>query len=198
MVRDNRIELWGASKRDAEKGLKTLSSLDKFKHHIVNEKVIMNLATIVVNVGILVTVIAVVIVIYVTAKYRKGELNEEPGHLQFAEFKNIPGEDYVDLNVVKMGKTKTLKSYSSRGYISWEAYFNPKTREDMAKREPATIAVITLLGVGIIITAIMKLMDITIGYYFGLAFLFLASLLVLVKFIEYKIIKRPNNKRGVQ
>jgi len=94
------------------------------------------------------------------------------------------------LTRVKVGKTKTLKSFSSSGFISWEAYFHPKTQEDMQKRLPATIAVITLFAVGIMMTVIMKFMAIQIGYYFGLAYLGLASLLVLVKFIEFNVIKR--------
>ena len=136
------------------------------------------------------TVLAVIIVVYVSFKYRKGELTMEPGELQFSNLKNIPGEDYVDLNIIKTGKTKTLRSYNSSGFISWEAFFNPKTEEDLQKRMPATIAVITIFAVGIIITAAMKLLEISIGYYFGLAFLFLASALVLVKFVEFKILKK--------
>jgi len=159
---------------------------------IILHRVFMSLTSIIINTGLLMTLIAVVMVIYITLKYRTGELTEEPGELQFANLKNIPGEDYVDLNIIKTGKTKTLGSYTSSGSISWEAYFNPKTREDMQKRTPATIAVITIFAVGIIITAIMKLMVIPIGYYFGLAYLFLASALVLVKFIQFKIIKDRN------
>ena len=150
----------------------------------------MSLTSTIIDAGLLMTLIAVVLVIYVTLKYRKGELTEEPGELQFTDLKNIPGEEYVDLNIVKTGKTKTVGSYSSSGFISWEAYFNPKTREDMQKRTPATIAVIVIFAVGIVITAIMKLMVIPIGYYFGLAYLFLASALVLIKFIQFKIIKK--------
>lgn len=47
------------------------------------------------------------IVVFVGFLYKKGEINETPGDLQFANLKNIPGEDYVDLNIVKVGKTKT-------------------------------------------------------------------------------------------
>ena len=143
-----------------------------------------------VNASLLVTGIAVLLVIYVTMKYRKGELKEDPGDLQFANLKNIPGVDYVDLNIVKVGKTKTLKSYSNSGFISWEAYFHPKTQEDMSKRVPATIAIITIFAVGIVMTVIMKFMAIQIGYYFGLVYLALASLLVLVKFVEFNILKK--------
>lgn len=150
----------------------------------------MSLTSMMVNASLLVTGVAVMLVIYVTMKYRKGELIEEPGELQFANLKNIPGEDYVDLNIVKVGKTKTLKSYSSSGFISWEAYFHPKTQDDMKKRVPATIAIITIFAVGIVMTVIMKFMSIQIGYYFGLVYLALASLLVLVKFFEFNILKR--------
>ena len=150
----------------------------------------MGLTSTIVNVSIFATLIAVVLVVYVTVKYRKGELTEKPGDLQFSRLSNMPGDDYVDLNVVKVGKTKTLKSYSSSGFISWEAYFHPKTQEDMSKRLPATIAVITIFAVGIVMTVIMKLMSIMIGYYFGIVYLLLASVLVLVKFIEFNVIKR--------
>jgi hypothetical protein len=138
----------------------------------------------------LTTLIAVIVVIYVTLKYRRGELTEKPGDLQYSRLDNMPGDSYIDLNAVKTGKTKTLKSINSSGYISWEAYFKPKTAEDMEKRLPATIAVTTIFALGILITAVMKLMEIQIGYYFGLAYLFLASALVLIKFIEYNIIKK--------
>ena len=143
-----------------------------------------------VNASLLVTGVAVLLVVYVTNKYRKGELTETPGDLQFTDLDNMPGDGYIDRNFIKVGKTKTLKSYSSSGFISWEAYFHPKTPEDMQKRMPATIAVITIFAVGIVMTVIMKFMAIQIGYYFGLAYLGLASLLVLVKFIEFNFIKR--------
>ena len=84
----------------------------------------MNLTSTIIGFGILMTVLAVIIVIYVSFKYRKGELTMEPGELQFSNLKNIPGEDYVDLNIIKTGKTKTLRSYNSSGFISWEAFFN--------------------------------------------------------------------------
>lgn len=157
---------------------------------IIQHRIAMSLTSTIIDFGLLMTLIAVILVIYVTIKYRKGKINEDPSELQFARLKNIPGEDYVDLNVVKVGKTKTLGAYSSSGFISWEAYFNPKTPEDMKKRTPATIAVIVIFAMGIVMTAIMKLMVIPIGYYFGLAYLFLASALVLVKFIQFKILKR--------
>ncbi len=150
----------------------------------------MSFTSLFVSLGLLMTVIAVVTVIYVTVKYRKGELTEKPGDLQYSKLSNMPSDGYEDLNIAKVGKTKTLKSYNKSGSISWEAYFHPKTKEDMEKRLPATIAVTTIFGIGIIITAIMKLMDFQIGYYFGLAYLVLASALVLVKFIEFNIIKR--------
>ena len=150
----------------------------------------MSLTSTIMNIGLFMTVAAVLIVIYVSIKYRKGELTEKPGDLQFSYLDNMPGDGYVDLNVVKAGKTETLESMGSSGYISWEAYFHPKTSEDMEKRLPATIAVITIFAVGIVITAVMKLMEIQAGYYFGLGYLFLASALVLIKFIEYNIIKK--------
>ncbi len=150
----------------------------------------MSFTSTIMNIGLLVTLAAVIVVIYVTIKYRNGELTEKPIDLQFSRLDNMPGEGYVDLNTVKAGKTKTLKSVGSSGYISWEAYFHPKTREDMEKRLPATIAIIIIFAVGIVITAVMKLLEIQVGYYFGLGYLFLASALVLIKYIEYNIIKK--------
>jgi hypothetical protein len=60
----------------------------------------------------------------------------------------------------------------------------------MEKRLPATMVVIIIFAVGFMITAILKVMDFQIGYYFGLVYLFLASASVLVKFIEFKILKK--------
>ena len=86
--------------------------------------------------------------------------------MQFSDQKNILGEDYVDLNVFKAGNTKTLASYHSSGYIRWEAFFNPKTREDMEKRKPATMALVIIYGVFTVMSVMMKLLDIPIGVYF--------------------------------
>ena len=153
----------------------------------------MSFTSTVVNAAVFTTILAVIMVIYVTIKYRKGELTEKPGDLQFSHLTNMPGEDYVDLNVVKVGKTKTLASFNKSGFISWEAYFQPKTKKDMEDRLPATIAIIAIFVVGILMAVIMKLLVIPIGYYFSLAYLTLASLLVLVKFIEFNVIKRKRN-----
>ncbi len=97
------------------------------------------------NIGLLVTVIGMGTVVYVLAKYRDMDLTEDPGELQFSNLKNIPGEDYVDLNVVKVGKTRTLGSFHSSGSIKWEAFFNPKTSEDMERRKPAAVALVACL-----------------------------------------------------
>ncbi|MBE0634079.1 hypothetical protein IH574_05865 [Candidatus Bathyarchaeota archaeon] len=150
----------------------------------------MSFTSTVVNAAIFTTIVVVIMVIYVTIKYRKGELTEKPGDLQFSRLSNLPGEDYVDLNVVKVGKNKTLASFNKSGFISWEAYFHPQTKKDVEDRLPATIAIIAIFAVGIMMTVIMKLMQFTTGYYFSLAYLTLASLLVLVKFIEFNVIKR--------
>jgi hypothetical protein len=138
-----------------------------------------------VNVGLLVAVIGMAVVVYVVVKFRDGEINEQPGDLQFSNMKNIPGQDYVDLNVVKVGKTKTLASFSSSGFISWEAFFNPKTQEDMEKRKPATMALVVVYTVFTVMGGMMKLLDIPIGVYFVGCMLVLLSLLVIVKFIQH-------------
>jgi hypothetical protein len=71
-------------------------------------------------------------------------------------------------------------SYRSSGFISWEAFFNPKTREDMEKRKPATMALV-VYGVFSVMGAMMKLLDIPVGVYFVGGMLVLLSLLVIVK-----------------
>lgn len=147
----------------------------------------MGIESTLVNIGMFVALMGMAVVVYVVVKFRDGELNETPGELQFSNLKNIPGEDYVDLNVVKAGKTKTLASYSSSGFISWEAFFNPKTREDIAKRKPATMALVVFYGVFMVMGGMMKLLDIPIGVYFVGGMLVLLSLLVIIKYVQHGI-----------
>ena len=142
------------------------------------------------NIGLLVTVLGAGTVVYVLAKYRDVNLTEDPGGLQFSNLKNIPGEDVVDLNVVKVGKTRTLGSYHSSGSIRWEAFFNPKTAEDMEKRKPAAIALVAAYGVFAVMAALMKLMDIPVGYYFTGVLLVLLSVLVVYKFVVHGVLKQ--------
>ena len=142
------------------------------------------------NIGLLVTVLGAGTVVYVLAKYRDVNLTEDPGGLQFSNLKNIPGEDIVDLNVVKVGKTRTLDSYHSSGSIRWEAFFNPKTAEDMEKRKPAAIALVAAYGVFAVMAALMKLMDIPVGYYFTGVLLVLLSVLVVYKFVVHGVLKQ--------
>ena len=149
----------------------------------------MGFESMLVNIGMMVALVGMAVVVYVVVKFRDGEINETPGDLQFSRQKNIPGQDYVDLNVVKVGKTKTLASYSSSGFISWEAFFNPKTQEDMQKRKPATMALIIIYGVFSVMGAIMRLMDIPIGVYFVGGMLALLSMLVIVKFVQFGLRK---------
>ena len=137
------------------------------------------------NIGILVTLLGLAVFVYVVTKFRDHEITEDPSDLQFSNLKNIPGEDYVDLNVVKVGKTKTLGSYHSSGYISWKAFFNPKTPEDLEKRKPASMALVTIYSVFIVMGAMMKLLDIPVGVYFVGGLLALLSLLVIMKYIQY-------------
>ena len=139
----------------------------------------------IVMVGSLVALLGLVVVVYVVVKYRDGNLTEEPRDLQFSNMKNIPGEDYVDLNVTKIGMTKTLASYSSSGYISWEAFFNPRTPEDLEKRKPATLALLVVYSVFIVMGAIMRLLDITTGIYLVGGMIVLLSLLIIVKFVQH-------------
>ena len=106
------------------------------------------------DIGLFVTVLGLGIVVYVIARYRDMELTEDPGGLQFSSLKNIPGEDFVDLNVVKVGKTRTLGSYHGSGSIKWEAFFNPSTSEDMERRKPAAVALVAAYGVFAVMAAV--------------------------------------------
>ena len=137
------------------------------------------------NIGLLIAFAGLGIVVYVIVKFRDLEINEDPSDLQFSNLKNIPGEDYVDLNVVKVGKTKTLASYHSSGFISWEAFFNPKTRDDINKRKPATMALAVVYAVFTVMGGIMRLMDIQIGVYFTGILLVLLSSLVIIKYVQF-------------
>lgn len=139
----------------------------------------------IVNIGLLIAFAGLGIVVYVIVKFRDLEITEDPGDLQFSNLKNIPGEDYVDLNVVKVGKTKTLASYHSSGFISWKAFFNPKTREDINKRKPATMALAVVYALFTAMGGIMKLLDIQVGVYFTGILLVLVSLLVIIKYVQF-------------
>ena len=142
------------------------------------------------DIGLFVTVMGAGIVVYVIARYRDMELTEDPGGLQFSNLKNIPGEDIVDLNVVKVGKTRTLGSYSASGSIKWEAFFNPSSSEDMERRKPAAVALVAAYGVFAVMAAVMKLMGVPAGYYFSVALLVLLSVLVVYKFVVHGVLRR--------
>ena len=142
------------------------------------------------NIDLLITVMGVGTVVYVLTKYKDMDLTEEPVGLQFSNLKNIPGEDIVDLNVVKVGKTRTLASFRGSGSIKWEAFFNPSTSEDMKRRKPAAVALVAAYGVFAVMAAVMKLMGIPVGYYFSGALLVLLRVLVVYKFIVHGVLRR--------
>ena len=142
------------------------------------------------DIGLFVTVIGLGTVVYVLTRYRDMDLTEDPGGLQFSSLKNIPGEDFVDLNVVKVGKTRTLGSFHGSGSIKWEAFFNPSTSEDMEKRKPAAVALVAAYGVFAVMAAVMKLMGVPAGYYFSVALLVLLSVLVVYKFVVHGVLRR--------
>lgn len=125
------------------------------------------------------------VMLFTLAKFRDGEINEEPGELQFSNMKYIPGEGYVDTNVVKMGKTKTLKRVSSSGFISWEAFYDPKTPEDFKNRRPGAMAILAMYGIFAIMAVAMKFLDLMIGIYLIGGLLILLSVLVLIKYVQF-------------
>ncbi len=125
-----------------------------------------------------------VIVVFVGLLYKKGEINESPGNLQFANLKNIPGEDYVDLNIVKVGKTKTIFSYSNVGSISWVDFYHPTTQKHIEDRSMAVKMILVMYGIFGAMGLVMWLVDLAVGIYFMLLMMGAVALLTVVKYIE--------------
>ena len=86
---------------------------------------------------------------------RTGRITESPNDLQFADRKYIPPEGYVDTNVVKVGKTKTLKSYVAEGSMSWADFFDPKEGQE-DKRATAAYMLIGFYVIAGLITVTMS------------------------------------------
>ncbi len=134
--------------------------------------------------------VSLVIILRVTLFYKKGELSETPSDLQFSNLKNIPGEDYVDLNVVKVGKTRTLFSYHDVGFIKWVDFFYPSSPEHLEKR---VIAVKILIGMYAIFGAIggvMWLVDLVVGIYFVSFMMAAVALVTVLKYVEIVVLGR--------
>jgi len=135
-------------------------------------------------------VFSALVVVFIGFLYKKGEINEIPGDLQFANLKNIPGEDYVDLNVVKVGKTKTLFSYSNVGSIRWVDFYHPTTQEHLEKRSMAVKMIIVMYGIFGAMSLVMWFVDLAVGLYFMLFMMVAVALVTVLKFIEIVVLGR--------
>jgi hypothetical protein len=144
--------------------------------------------SLIVSASIGLVVLSAGIVVFVGFLYKKGEINETPGDLQFANLKNIPGEDYVDLNIVKVGKTKTIFSYSNMGSISWVDFYHPTTQKHVEDRSMAVKMILGMYGIFGAMGAVMKLVDLAVGVYFMLFMMVAVALLTTVKFIEIVVL----------
>jgi hypothetical protein len=134
--------------------------------------------------------LSVFILVGVGFLYKKGEINETPGDLQFANLKNIPGEDYVDLNVVKVGKTKTLFSYSNVGSIRWVDFYYPTTLDHIEKRSMAVKMILVMYSIFGLMGLIMWVVDLAIGLYFMYFMMGAVALVTVLKFIEIVVLGR--------
>lgn len=114
---------------------------------------------------------------------RKGQISETPNELQFANRKYIPPEGYVDTNVVKTGKTKTLASFASEGSMSWADFFNPREGQE-EKRATATYMLIGFFVIAGLVTVAMSYLGVTWGYYFGLILMGYATLIVGYNYVK--------------
>ena len=115
---------------------------------------------------------------------RRGGLDEDPNELQFSKRRYIPPEGYVDTNVVKVGKTKTLASFFSKGSMRWDDFFNPKTEEHVEMRANVTYAVMGFYIISGLVTVVMVYLDVTWGYYFGLLVMAYATLIIGYNFMK--------------
>ncbi|HIH87979.1 TPA: hypothetical protein HA344_02070 [Candidatus Bathyarchaeota archaeon] len=142
------------------------------------------------NILIIVTsvvIIAAVGVAIVALNLRgKGELGEKPSELQFAKRKYIPDVGFVDTNVVKVGRTKTLAGFFSEGSMRWDDFFNPKTEEHMEMRATATYAVMGFYLISGLVTVVMVYIDLTWGYYFGLLVMAYATLIIGYNYVKVR------------
>ena len=135
-------------------------------------------------------VLSAVIVVFVGFLYKKGEINETPGHLQFANLRNIPGDDYVDLHVVKVGKTRTIFSYSNVGSIRWVDFYHPTTQKHIEDRSMAVKMILVMYAIFGAMGLVMWLVELAVGIYFMLFMMVAVAALTTVKFIEIVVLGR--------
>jgi hypothetical protein len=146
----------------------------------------MDTSMIVVVSSLLVVVAALGVVFIVMKKHRSGELTEEPNDLQFPNRNHFPGETRRDLNVVKQGKTKTLRSFTAQGSMNWDDFFDSKNQDQAEEKLTATYMIIGFYVVAGVVTAAMALMNFTLGYYFGLLCIGYATIIIAWNYIKAK------------
>jgi hypothetical protein len=145
----------------------------------------MNGSTLLMTAVILVFVAALAIALVAIIFLKKGKLNEKPGEFQFSKRKHIAGEGFVDTNIVKAGKTRTLLSFSSQGFIRWKDFFNPKNEEQIRLRNTAIYYILGFYIIAGLITMVMAYMDLTLGFYIGLLMIAYATLIIGINYKKY-------------
>ncbi len=143
----------------------------------------MDIASVTTAVAIVAVLAAAGIAIAVLNLQRKGRINEAPNELQFANRKYIPPEGYVDTNVVKTGRTKTLAGFTAEGSMSWADFFNPREGQE-EKRATATSMLIGFFVIAGLVTVAMSYLGVTWGYYFGLLLMGYATLIVGYNYVK--------------
>lgn len=134
----------------------------------------------------LVFVAAIGIALVAIILLKKGKLNEKPGELQFSKRKHIAGEGFVDTNIFKAGKTKTLLNFSSQGFIRWEDFFNPKNEEQIKLRDAAKYYILGFYIIAGLLTMAMAYMDLTLGFCIGLMMIAYATLIIGINYRKYR------------
>lgn len=145
----------------------------------------MNNPTILMFAVILAFVAACGIILATIIQFKKKKLNEKPGELQFSKRKHIAGEGFVDTNIVKIGKTKTLLSFSSQGFIRWEDFFNPKNEKQIKLRNAARYYILGFYIIVGLITMAMIYLELTFWFYIGLIMITYATLIIGVNYKKY-------------
>lgn len=116
---------------------------------------------------------------------KKKNLNKKPNEFQFSKRKYIAGEGFIDTNIAKAGKTKTFLSFFSKGFISWEDFFNPKNEEQKKLRDTARYCILGFYIIAGLITATTKYMDLPLGFYIGLLMIAYTTLIIGLNYIRY-------------
>lgn len=135
---------------------------------------------------LIVVMIAIVAMFVAFRKYKKGELIEKPGELQFSNNKRFPEDPEHDLNVVKRGKTRTLRSFTAQGYVSWDDLFDPKNSDQAEQQLMGVYMVIGFYVIAGAVTAASAYMGFTAGYLFGLFCVGYATFIVSWNYIKVR------------